>query len=214
MAFDTSSVKRYSFIALAPFVGASLFIFMVLLVSTGDTGDIVKGRKIGDVIMPEREIETIVEEEVEPPEEPEVAPPDIAPPQLDVKPIAVSASKAAPEINFNQGSGSLFRDGEYIPLFKVQPVYPRRAQERGTEGYVIVAFTITESGTIEDPYVIEGKCRSAKNRGGEYNDCSMFNSATIRAAKKLKYKPTVRDGRAVAVEDVPHKFTYEIEDGS
>ena len=214
MAFDTSAIKRYSFIALAPFVGASLFIFMVLLVSTGDTGDIVKGRKIGDVIMPEREIETIVEEEVEPPEEPEVAPPDIAPPQLDVKPIAVSASKAAPEINFNQGSGSLFRDGEYIPLFKVQPVYPRRAQERGTEGYVIVAFTITESGTIEDPYVIEGKCRSAKNRGGEYNDCSMFNSATIRAAKKLKYKPTVRDGRAVAVEDVPHKFTYEIEDGS
>ena len=57
MAFDTSPVKRYSFIALAPFVGASLFIFMVLLVSTGDTGDIVKGRKIGDVIMPEREIE-------------------------------------------------------------------------------------------------------------------------------------------------------------
>ena len=106
------------------------------------------------------------------------------------------------------------RQGEYIPLFKVQPVHPRRASERGTEGYVIVAFTITESGTIEDPYVIEGKCRSAKNRSGEYNDCSMFNSATIRAAKKLKYKPTVRDGRAVAVEDVPHKFTYEIEDGS
>ena len=208
MAFDTSSVKRYSFIALAPFVGASLFIFMVLLVSTGDTGDIVKGRKIGDVIMPEREIETIVEEEVEPPEEPEVAPPDIAPPQLDVKPIAVSASKTAPEINFNQGSGSLFRDGEYIPLFKVQPVYPRRAQERGTEGYVIVAFTITESGTIEDPYVIEGKCRSANNRGGEYKDCSMFNSASLRAASKLKYKPAIRDGRAVAVEDVPHKFTY------
>tara|TARA_Y100001936_G_scaffold150962_1_gene147209 strand:- start:49 stop:687 length:639 start_codon:yes stop_codon:yes gene_type:complete len=211
MAFDTSSVKRYSFIALAPFVGASLFIFMVLLVSTGDTGDIVKGRKIGDVIMPEREIETIVEEEVEPPEEPEVAPPDIAPPQLDVKPIAVSASKAAPEINFNQGSGSLFRDGEYIPLFKVQPVYPRRAQERGTEGYVIVAFTITESGTIEDPYVIEGKCRSANNRDGEYNDCSMFNSATIRAALKLKYAPEIMDGKAVAVEDVQHKFSFEME---
>ena len=125
-----------------------------------------------------------------------------------------ATAKAAPDINFNQGSGSLFRDGEYIPLFKVQPVYPRRAQERGMEGYVIVAFTITESGTIEEPYVIEGKCRNAKNRDGAYNDCSMFNSATLRAAKKLKYKPTVRDGRAVAVEDVPHKFTYEIEENS
>ena len=146
--------KRWGFIALAPFVGFLLFVFMVLLVSTGDAGDIVKGRKIGDVIMPDREIETLFDDDVEPPEEPEVAPPDIAPPQLDVQPIAVSASKAAPDINFNQGSGSLFRDGEYIPLFKVQPVYPRRAQERGMEGYVIVAFTITESGTIEEPYVI------------------------------------------------------------
>ena len=206
--------KRWGFIALAPFVGFLLFVFMVLLVSTGDAGDIVKGRKIGDVIMPDREIETLFDDDVEPPEEPEVAPPDIAPPQLDVKPIAVSASKAAPDINFNQGSGSLFRDGEYIPLFKVQPVYPRRAQERGMEGYVIVAFTITESGTIEEPYVIEGKCRNAKNRDGAYNDCSMFNSATLRAAKKLKYKPTVRDGRAVAVTDIPHKFTYEIDEDS
>tara|TARA_A100001388_G_scaffold77985_1_gene55820 strand:+ start:6955 stop:7617 length:663 start_codon:yes stop_codon:yes gene_type:complete len=209
---NSAQGKRWGFIALAPFVGFMLFIFMVLLVSTGDAGDVVKGRKIGDVIMPDREIETLINEEVEPPEDPELAPPDIAPPQLDVQPIAVSASRAAPDINFNQGGGTLFRDGEYIPLFKVQPVYPRRAQERGMEGYVIVAFTITESGTIEDPYVIEGKCRNAKNKSAAYTDCSMFNSATLRAAKKLKYKPTVRDGRAVAVYDVPHKYTFEIED--
>ena len=207
----TTDTKRYTFVAMAPLVAFLLFVFMVLLVSTGDQGDVVKGRKIGDVIMPDREIETIMNEEVEPPEEPEVAPPDIAPPQLDVTPIAVSASGANPDINFNQGSGSLFRDGDYIPLFKVQPVYPRRAQERGIEGYVIVAFTITESGTIEDPYVIEGKCRSQNNRDGDYNDCSMFNSATMRAALKLKYKPTVRDGKTVAVEDVPHKYTFELE---
>ena len=207
----TTDTKRYTFVAMAPLVAFLLFVFMVLLVSTGDQGDVVKGRKIGDVIMPDREIETIMTEEVEPPEEPEVAPPDIAPPQLDVTPIAVSASGANPDINFNQGSGSLFRDGDYIPLFKVQPVYPRRAQERGIEGYVIVAFTITESGTIEDPYVIEGKCRSQNNRDGDYNDCSMFNSATMRAALKLKYKPTVRDGKTVAVEDVPHKYTFELE---
>ena len=207
----TTDTKRYTFVALAPLVAFLLFVFMVLLVSTGDQGDVVKGRKIGDVIMPDREIETIMNEEVEPPEEPEVAPPDIAPPQLDVTPIAVSASKAAPEINFNQGSGALFRDGDYIPLFKVQPIYPRRAQERGIEGYVIVAFTITESGTIEDPYIVEGKCRSSNNTDGAYNNCTMFNSSTLRAALKLKYKPTVRDGKTVAVEDVPHKYTFELE---
>jgi protein TonB len=204
--------KRHLFISGAPLAGFLLFVFMVILISTGDAGDITKARKIGDVIMPEREIETLLTDEVEPPEEPEIAPPDIAPPQLDTQPIAISANTSKPQINFNQGSGTLFRDGEYIPLFKVQPVYPRRAQERGIEGYVIVAFTITESGTIQDPYVIEGKCRSVGNRDGNYNDCSLFNSATIRAASKLKYRPTIRDGKAVAVEDVPHKFTFELDD--
>ena len=58
--------KRWGFIALAPFVGFLLFVFMVLLVSTGDAGDIVKGRKIGDVIMPDREIETLFDDDVEP----------------------------------------------------------------------------------------------------------------------------------------------------
>ena len=204
--------KRHLFISGAPLAGFLLFVFMVILISTGDAGDITKARKIGDVIMPEREIETLLTDEVEPPEEPEIAPPDIAPPQLDTQPIAISANTSKPQINFNQGSGTLFRDGEYIPLFKVQPVYPRRAQERGIEGHVIVAFTITESGAIQDPYIIEGKCRSVGNRDGNYNDCSLFNSATIRAASKLKYRPTIRDGKAVAVEDVPHKFTFELED--
>ena len=62
--------------------------------------------------------------------------------------------------------------------------------------------------------MIEGMCRSAGNREGEFRECSMFNSATIRAASKLKYKPTVRDGRAVSVADVPHKFTFELEQES
>ena len=204
--------RKHLFISGAPLAGFILFLFMVALISTGDAGDINKGRKIGNVIMPEREIETLLTDEIEPPQEPETAPPEIAPPQLDVTPIAVSATLNKPQINFNSGSGSMFRDGEYIPLFKVQPVYPRRAQERGTEGFVIVAFTITESGTITDPYVIEGKCRSVTNRSGDYNDCTMFNSATLRAALKLKYKPTVRDGRPVAVNDVPHKFSFELEE--
>ena len=58
--------KKFLFPAMAPLVAFMLFIFMVLLVSTGDSGDVVKGRKIGDVIMPDREIETITNEEVEP----------------------------------------------------------------------------------------------------------------------------------------------------
>ena len=103
----------------------------------------------------------------------------------------------------------LFAD--YTPIYKVQPIYPRRAAERNMEGYVIVSFTITEQGTIEDALVIEGKCRLADNRSGEFIGCTMFNSATLRAAAKLKYKPAIKDGKAVAVKDVTHKFTFELD---
>ena len=48
-----------------------------------------------------------------------------------------------------QAGGSFFRDGEYIPLFKVVPIYPRRALERGTMGYALVKFTITDTGSVE-----------------------------------------------------------------
>ena len=42
-----------------------------------------------------------------------------------------------------------------------------------------------------------------------FRPCSIFNSAAAkRAAVKLKYKPKIVDGKAVRVDDVPHKFTF------
>ena len=207
------NINKYAAgIGFSSLITIGLFFIMVILIALGDSGlrqD--TSVKLADIVMPERQIDTFMSE-VEKPEKPEEQPDDIAQPELDLQPLTgLDVSIAKPKANFKAG-GSFFRDGEYIPLFKVQPVYPRRAQERGTEGYVILAFTITESGTIENPYIIEGKCRSANNRDGDFRECSMFNSAAMRAASKLKYKPTVRDGRAVAVDDVPHKFTFELED--
>ena len=118
-----------------------------------------------------------------------------------------------PEPNFKAG-GSFFRDGEYIPLFKVVPIYPRRAQERGTMGYVIVEFTITETGSVENVKTIEGYCSSTNpnNDYAELRPCTMFNSASSRAALKLKYKPKIVDGKAVPVEGVIHRFTYILDE--
>ena len=179
--------RKHLFISGAPLAGFLLFLFMVALISTGDAGDVNKGRKIGNVIMPEREIETLLTDEIEPPQEPETAPPEIAPPQLDVTPIAVSATLNKPQINFNSGSGSMFRDGEYIPLFKVQPVYPRRAQERGTEGFVIVAFTITESGTITDPCSLRNFLTSLDVADGTLSRCNAIKPAVTGAAAEVPF---------------------------
>jgi protein TonB len=146
--------------------------------------------------------------EVDKPEQPEEQPEDIAQPDLDLQPLAgIDVSIAKPKANFTAG-GSFFRDGEYIPLFKVQPIYPRRAQERGTQGYAIVAFTITDSGSVENAKPLEGYCGDPQGPQEEMRPCTIFNSASARAALKLKYKPKIVDGKATSVEGVLHRFTF------
>ena len=43
--------RKHLFISGAPLAGFLLFLFMVALISTGDAGDVNKGRKIGNVII-------------------------------------------------------------------------------------------------------------------------------------------------------------------
>ncbi len=143
---------------MAVVITLGLFFLMVALISLGDASiKTDNSRKLADIIMPDRDIDTLLDM-VDKPEEPEQQPDDIAEPEVDLQPLAgVDVSLPKPKANFTAG-GSFFRDGEYIPLFKVTPIYPRRAQERGIMGYAIVAFTITETGTVEDVVSLEGWC--------------------------------------------------------
>ena len=209
-AFNTN--KYAAGVGLSLLITTGLFFIMVVLISLGDSG--MKedtSVKLADIVMPEREIDTFLSE-VDKPEKPEEQPEDIAQPELDLQPLTgVDVSIPKPKANFSAG-GSFFRDGEYIPLFKVQPIYPRRAQERGTEGFAIVSFTITESGTVENASALEGYCGDPEGPEEEMRPCSIFNSASSRAALKLKYKPKIVDGKATAVDGVLHRFTFIMAD--
>ena len=55
-------------------------------------------------------------------------------------------------------------------------------------------------------------CGDPTNPETVFRPCSIFNSAASRAALKLKYKPKIVDGNAVRVDDVPHKFTFILEE--
>ena len=195
-------------IGFSVFITAVLFSIMVLLISLCDSGiKEDKAVKLADIVMPERQIETVMTE-VDKPEKPEEQPEDIAQPDVDLQPLTgLDVTIAKPKAQ-KMNSGSFFRDGEYIPLFKVTPIYPRRAQERGTQGYALVKFTITDSGAVEDVIPVEGFCGDPRNPDTEFRPCTMFNSASTRAALKLKYKPKVVDGKATSVEGVLHRFTF------
>jgi len=105
------------------------------------------------------------------------------------------------------------KPGDYKPLFKIQPIYPRRAQEKGTQGYAVIKFTITESGSVDNVEPVEGFCGNPSLPKSELVPCTIFNSASVRAAKKMKYKPRIENGKPVRVNDVHHRFSFMLDSG-
>ena len=183
-------------------VAFGLFFIMQSLIDKEYEQEDVKSRKIADIVTPNREIEVntkeVKPEEIDDPEEP---PPELQPLELDfntdmdVANIAPAAGVTVEISSPGMSSG----DGEYLPIVKVAPIYPRRAQTRGITGYCIVEYTVTTSGAIRDPVPVD--CQPS----------GVFERASVKAAEKFKYKPRVVDGAAIEVAGVQNKFTYELE---
>ncbi len=187
----------------APVAGGLFFIMQYMIATATPDIDDKKQRKLADIHMPERQIETnLAEAKPDKPDEPEEPPPDLSTPDLvmDMNLDAINMAPAATmEVSIAGTGGMSASDGEYLPIVKVAPIYPRRAQSRGIEGYCIIEYTVTKSGSIKDPQAI---------------DClpkGMFERASLKASLKFKYKPRVVDGEAIAVAGVQNKFTYELE---
>lgn len=96
------------------------------------------------------------------------------------RPAAVNAAGLAPGFN---GTGKV--DGDPIPLLRIEPAYPRKAARNRKEGWVKVAFTITERGTVIDPVVLESRPRR------------LFNRSAMAAIRKWRFRPKVVDGTPV-----------------
>ncbi|MEC9318496.1 MAG: energy transducer TonB, partial [Pseudomonadota bacterium] len=100
--------------------------------------------------------------------------------------------------DIGNGASLQASDGEYLPIVKVQATYPRRALQRGIEGYVVVEFTVTKQGSVKNPVVVE-----AEPQG-------IFEDSAMEAVLKFKYKPRVIDGEPVEVEGVRNRMTFEM----
>jgi len=97
------------------------------------------------------------------------------------------------------GFGPGLTDGEYLPLTKVMPRYPGRAQQNGIEGYAIVEYTVTTAGATRDIRIVE-------------SSDSMFDRSCIEAAEKFRYRPRVVNGEAIEVPGVRNRCVYRLDD--
>ena len=200
-------VTRYGFaLALGMVATFALFLLMQALIKSDkspfDEG--VSG-KIVDFIRVEEDMAIEVKQrKPKPPPPPDEPPPQMPQPTFDATNVSQGVDIGAVDIQVDvnvDGGGGFSSDGEYLPIVKVAPVYPRRAQTRGIEGYVLLEFVVTRTGAVRDPVVIESK------------PPGIFDRAAIAAALKFKYKPKVVNGEPIDVAGVKNRITFELQDG-
>ena len=135
-----------------------------------------------------------------PPEKPK--PPD-EPPRIDIDvqfdadgapPTIGAVAPVRPEARLVVGQGRMA-----IPILTPAPEYPQRALARGIEGWVLVSFTISETGAVVEPKVVD-----AEPRG-------VFDAAALRAVLRYRYRPQLVSGVATATPGMLLRIHFELE---
>ncbi len=107
-----------------------------------------------------------------------------------------------PNLNPNAALGKLGISGgsdtDPLPLVRIPPDYPPRALERGIEGWVIVRFTITQTGSVKDPQVVDAQPKH------------VFDEAALRSIVRWRYNPKVENGQAVERVGMQTKIVFQL----
>ena len=198
---------RYAFsIVAGSIVTLSLLFIMQILIESG-VDALVKPRErhVLEFVRVRRN-ENVNTQDLTPekPPKPPKVPPVVPPQDTDsIDPnaptINIPPPPVAQNIDIGGPGGMNIAEGDYLPIVRVAPIYPARAQARGLEGYVDMSFTVTASGSVTNPIVM-------------YSTSSLFVRAATRAVLKFKYKPRVVDGIPVDVVGVKTRITFRMED--
>jgi protein TonB len=192
-------------IGLAILVTFFLFWAMQALVTVD--GELQEGGQISKIEFVRLKRDTAPEAtKREPPkrEKPEQPPP---PPQMnlaqnmnpgegvgEIIPVVDTTVELASATSLGAGGG----DQDAVPLVRVDPQYPPRAEQRGIEGWVEVGYTISASGTVTEAWVIRA------------SPPSIFDRAALTAVKKWKFNPRIENGQAVERPNMATRVVFEL----
>jgi protein TonB len=136
--------------------------------------------------------------------------PEQAPPPPD---ISMSKASLEPSTDFSSvmsglnvsdaiadglagGAGS---DRDAVPLVRIEPDYPMRARQRGIEGFVHVAFTISKAGTVKDVEIVKSQPPGT------------FDKAAVTAVSRWKYNPKIVSGVPVERPNQQMWFPFDMD---
>lgn len=183
----------------------SLFFIMQSLVANNTNAEIITHFRPAPQIPIEKLTPPIVKsvdrlksyEPVDIPETPDTVLPTDIPGPTD---IIIPGTPPPVKVNNPSQGLSPLSDGAMVPIVRVEPQFPRRAAERGITGWTVIEFTVTAAGTIENAVIID-----AEPKG-------YFETASLKAVKKFRYKPQVVNGVSIDTPNVFTRFNFQLDE--
>lgn len=202
--------RLFMALPIAVAISIALFSLMAWMVDNGNQGKPEASENLSfTMMMVEPESDTqrrqrSVPEQPKPPELPPEA--KVSQSQSDLSSILpvtpMSSSGLDTAINGLKISaptfGSFKSNQQAMPLYRVEPRYPSRALKRKIEGYVIMSFSIDETGK---PFNVEVQ---------EANPKRMFDRDAVRALKQWKYQPKLVEGKAIVQKSQTVRLEFKL----
>ena len=181
-------------------ITANLFLLMNYLIQTPkiEVPEVID-RPIPNPVLKERVIHDRLTPP--PPKKQEVTKAPPVKPPVDVLEIEGQSGVQVgrPAEAFERGGDIVFAPtGAPIARVMITPDYPHRAAHRGIEGYVVVRFDISETGTTENIEILE-----AVPEG-------IFDKAAERAITRWKFTPYEVNGEVRPFLGMSKRLTFEL----
>ena len=91
--------------------------------------------------------------------------------------------------------------GGFVPAEPIEvwePEYPKQAAIDGIEGYVVVLFDVSKSGTIENARVIKSEPKV------------VFDYYALKVLEKWKFRPAQQNGKNVMQSNLEYNIVFKL----
>lgn len=207
--FLNSRERKYAvFLSLATVVSVVVFYFMSVLISTGKNPKSAENQDVNVEFLLNDSLDELELRSRRLPKKPETDSPPPETPKLEVQATEIekpTLSAEQPQLELPEDFQSS-NEGAYVsnqavtPVFRMNPIYPRKAALRNIEGFVVLKFDINERGGVDNISVMQAR------------PPQIFNSSAIQALGKWKYKPRIENGKAVRQKNLKVQLDFRLTD--
>jgi len=202
--FIPALLRLLSTTVLALLMTFVLFVLMKLLITPADEYFVPVERDLAVVELFEPPKETDPEIRKTLPPKPEITPPNMTLSHIDPVDTTsqVLVGRFTPDIGVTLDGPTLVNSlGNKMatPLVRVEPRFPTEALRQGIAGWVVLNFSIDETGSVTDINVLAAEPRN------------IFDREAIRALRRWKYQPQLVEGKPIKQTNLQVQLDFQLE---